>query len=111
MSSCAVQILELNKVEMSTVDVAYCKTQNNSREKKQHLKQTASNRMLTARLPLDVWCVWGGGVGPQVNKFEQVTSDDPPYISSRGEGGVPRSDVWGGGRSPDMIVLIMMKRG
>ena len=54
-----------------------------------------SNRMHTACLQLDVSIVCGGGC-PQVNKFEQVTSDDP-HVSVAGEGGVPRSDVWGGG--------------
>ena len=27
-----------------------------------------------------------GGVSPQVSKFEQISSDDPPDVSSRGSG-------------------------
>ena len=27
----------------------------------------------------------GGGVGPQMNKFEQIYSDLPPDVTSRGE--------------------------
>ena len=43
--------------------------------------------------------VWRGGIDPQVNKFEQVSSDE---IQMSIEGVVvPRSDVLGGGRGEE----------
>ena len=46
-------------------------------------------------------CCCGEGVGPQVNKFEQIFSDD--YQASEA-GGFPRSDVGGGVPSSDVQV-------
>ena len=47
-----------------------------------------------------------GAVGPQVNKFEQVSSDDHQLSVAGGGGHIPRSDVGGGVMSP-----VLMSRG
>ena len=48
-------------------------------------------------LPLGVNTSRGRKVGPQVNKFEQVSSDYHQILAARGSGSrVPRSHVWGG---------------
>ena len=52
-------------------------------------------------LPLGVNTSRGRKVGPQVNKFEQVSSDYHQILAARGSGSrVPRSHVWEGDTLP-----------
>ena len=61
-----------------------------------------SSRMRIAHLPTILALVaatrcqyWWGRVGPQVNKFEQVSHDNHQMSVARGRGLGPRSDVGG----------------
>ena len=53
------------------------------------------------RPPLDARTV--GGVGPEVNKFEQASSDDYLMSVAGGEGLGPQVWRWGGDRSPGLM--------